>query len=53
MSGEIKEELVDELMSETGLKRKFQSLLSDVIDGRDIGDVSCSFLGCDKLLASV
>ena len=52
MSDKIKEELVDELMSETGLKRRFQSLLNEFIDGREIGDVSCSFLGRDKLSAS-
>ena len=52
VSDEIKEELADESTSEIGLKRKFQSLLNDVIDGREIGDVSFSFSGGDKLSAS-
>ena len=52
MLDEIKEELADDSTSGIGLKRKFQSLLNDVIDGREIGDVSCSFSGCGKLSAS-
>ena len=51
-SDDTEEEAVGESMSEAGLKSKFQSLLNDTIEGRKIGDVSCSLLGCDKLSAS-
>ena len=40
---------LDDINGEAGVQRKFQSLLNDIIDGREIGNVSCSLLGCDKL----
>ena len=39
----------DNIKGEAGLQSKFLSLLNDNVDGREIGDVSCSLLGCDKL----
>lgn len=39
----------DDVNGEAGLQRKFQSLVKDIVDGREIGDIPCSLLGCDKL----